>query len=91
MKQTKKTKTVEDSVLMKMTLDEVLKKKGISGYKFAEKLGVKPHALTPTRKPGYNPKLTTLLKWCIQLDCDINELFEYEGYTPKHKKETKKD
>jgi DNA-binding XRE family transcriptional regulator len=79
-KKAKKTSSVVGAVL-KITLDDVLKKKGITGYKFAkEYLKVQPNSLTPIRKEGYDPKLSTLIRWAKILNCDVNDLFEVEGY-----------
>lgn len=82
-----------------ITLDKVLKILKISGYKFAKDV-LKAHAnaLTPIRKPGYDPKLSTLLFWCklcnqiakeLKIDYvfGIEDFFESPDYKPKGKKE----
>ena len=71
---------------MKITLDEVLKRKGLTGYQFAKRhLKAQPNALTPIRKAGYDPKLSTLIRWAKLLECDVNDLFVDEGYEPRVK------
>lgn len=84
----KASKTIKKGEDVRITLDDVLKKRGMTGYAFAKKaLGAQPNALTPIRKPGYDPKLSTLVKWAKLLDCDVNDLFEAEGYPSKDKPE----
>lgn len=79
-----KTEHIKEKPNQQMLLDDVLKARNMTGYAFAKNiLNAHANALTPIRKPGYDPKLSTLLKWCRILDCDINDLFRAEGYTPK--------
>lgn len=74
----------KETIKVKMTLDDVLKEKGITGYQFAKKyLNAQPNALTPIRKEGYDVKLSTLLKWAKILNCDVNELFSCDEYERK--------
>lgn len=64
---------------IQVVLDKVAKKQGISMYGLAKKLGVKPNALTVTRRPGYNPKLESLVTWSQALNVPVTELFEVKG------------
>ena len=83
-----KTDNQKDKPTHVITLDKVLKAQKISGYKFAkDTLKAHANALTPIRKPGYDPKLSTLIRWCKELNCSIEDLFESPDYKPKGKKD----
>lgn len=64
---------------IQVVLDKVVKRQGSSMYKLAKTLGVKPNALTVTKRPGYNPKLESLVLWSHALKCPITDLFEVKG------------
>ncbi|MEZ4749343.1 MAG: helix-turn-helix transcriptional regulator [Bdellovibrionota bacterium] len=62
--------------MAKIVLEEVLKKKGISKYKFAQMLGVHQPTVFRYLKPDYDPKFSTLERWAKVLDCKIKDLFK---------------
>ena len=64
---------------IQVTLDKAAKKQGISLYALAKKLGVKPNALTVTKRPNYNPKLESLVTWSHALNVPVTDLFEVKG------------
>lgn len=64
---------------VQVVLYKVAKSKGMSVYALAKKLDVKASALTATKKPKYNPKLESLIKWAHALDCKVTDLFEVKG------------
>lgn len=61
----------------KLFLDKILKRKGISKYRFAKILGMQ-QASSALRyfKTGYDPKLSMLERWAKALDVKIKDLFE---------------
>lgn len=73
----------EGKMKMRTTLGDVLTKKGLTKYRFAVKeLKKKPNTLTPWDKPNFDPKLSSVVKMAKKLGCDVNDLFEAEGYRP---------
>jgi hypothetical protein len=71
---------LKEKLEVRITLDTVLQKKGITKYAFAKNyLKSKPNVLSAVQKPGHDPKLSTLVKWAKLLECDVNELFEADG------------
>lgn len=64
---------------IQVTLDKAAKKQGVSLYALAKKIGVKPNALTVTKRENYNPKLESLVLWSQALNCPITDLFEVKG------------
>lgn len=64
---------------IQVIIDQAAKKKGVSLYALAKKLGVKPNALTVTKRPGYNPKLETLVTVSQALNCPITDLYKVTG------------
>jgi transcriptional regulator with XRE-family HTH domain len=59
-----------------LRLEELLDKKGLSKRAFAKLLKIQyPHVFRFFR-PGYDPKLSMLLRWSEALKCDIEELFK---------------
>jgi DNA-binding XRE family transcriptional regulator len=81
LKTTEDVTEMEDGVKMRITLDEVLKEKGLTRYQLAKKkLNQQPNSMTPWGKPGFDPKLSSVIRLAKILDCDINDLFEADGY-----------
>jgi DNA-binding XRE family transcriptional regulator len=72
----------KEKLEMRTTLGEVLQKKGMTKYHFAVKeLKQKPNTLTPWDKPKFDPKLSSVIKMAKKLGCDVNDLFQAEGYS----------
>lgn len=59
-----------------LNLSLVLEREGISKNEFARRLGVPKQTVRPYFRPGYDPKLSTLLKWSHALECGIDELID---------------
>lgn len=62
--------------MLKLRLEEVLKKKRISKYKFAQLLRVPDYAVYRFFRPGYDPKLSRLAQWAKVLNCKISDLYK---------------
>lgn len=60
---------------IKDRIEEHQRKTGISKSFMAEKLGMSKQSLSDVFKSN-NPRLDTLVKFSILLDCNINELFD---------------
>lgn len=61
----------------KVALAKILKKKGLSKYKFAQLIGMQDRSnLVRCFKPGYDPRLSTLEKWAKALDVSVKDLIE---------------
>lgn len=66
---------------VKLKLEATLEARGITRSRFAKHfLEEHPNRMTIVRKPGYDPKLSTLVRWATLLQCDVNELFESRAY-----------
>jgi len=61
---------------VQLRLEEVLKEKGISKYRFAKLLGKNTSNVFVYFKPGYSPNLSTLEKWAEVLDCKVSDLIK---------------
>ena len=67
-----------------INLGRILDDKGISNGKFAEMIGVQKQHVTNYFKPGYDPKISTVIKWCKALEISIVDLLD-EGLNPDTK------
>ena len=61
---------------VRLRLEEVLKKKGITKYRFAKLLGKSTSHVAVYFREGYRPTLTTLEKWAEVLDCKVKDLID---------------
>lgn len=61
---------------MWINLGRILDKKGITLYKFAKELGVPASTVTTYFRPGYDPRLSSVLRWCEVLDVGIDDLID---------------
>lgn len=71
--------------MIRLTVEEYLARKGISKNEFARRLGIPSQAVRPYFRDGYDPKLSTLQKWCKVLDCRVTELVGHSRRAPKRK------
>lgn len=61
---------------IKLKLEVMLKKKGITKYKFAQMLGKPTSDVARYFRKNYKPALTTLEKWAEVLGCKVTDLIE---------------
>jgi hypothetical protein len=47
--------------------------------RFAKELGVKLPVITRYFKPGYDPSLSTLVKWAAVLECSLSDFVDEGG------------
>ncbi len=59
-----------------LRLDEILKKKKVSGKELADKLGVTENAISLIRKEKRQPRFELLQQIAYVLDVDVRELFQ---------------
>lgn len=57
-------------------MDQVLKEKGVTKYRFAKMLGLNTSNVSVYFKKDYKPNLSTLERWAGVLDCKVKDLFE---------------
>jgi transcriptional regulator with XRE-family HTH domain len=62
--------------VLKMRLDKVLERKGISKRQFSKMLQEDEPNVYRYFRDGYDPKLSTLMKWADKLDMRATELVE---------------
>jgi DNA-binding XRE family transcriptional regulator len=62
--------------MAKLILEEVLKRKNITKYRFAQLLGTQQPAVFRFFKPEYDPKLSTLAEWAKVLNVKIKDLYQ---------------
>ena len=63
-------------LMVKLTLNEALKKKKISKRQFAKKLGILYSNVFRMFRPGYDPKFSTLIEISKVLDLKVKDLYE---------------
>ena len=68
--------SVDIEVKIKDKVEEYQKKTGITKAFIADKLGISRQALSEAFKSN-NPRLETLIKFAICLDCKVEDLYEY--------------
>lgn len=73
---TKHAKMLYIGRMAKILLEEMLKKKGISKYRFAKMLGVHQPTIFRYLKPDYDPKFSSLERWAKVLGCKIRDLYK---------------
>lgn len=61
---------------IRLRLEEVLKEKGVSKYRFAQLLGKNTSNVAVYFREGYSPNLATLAKWAEVLDCKVKDLID---------------
>ncbi len=65
--------------MIKITLDEVLSKRDISRYELAKRTGIRYHIIDNYYKNKVIRYDSYILnKFCIALNCEINELIKFE-------------
>lgn len=65
-------------------LKQVLDKKKITQYKFAEMMGMEPPRISAFMKKDYNPKMAMLVRWKQTLGLkSLDDLVEAGGRTRK--------
>lgn len=60
----------------KLLLEQVLKKRKLSKYRFAKLLRQHYNNVARYFRPGYDPKLSTLATWAKVLHCRIRDLYK---------------
>jgi DNA-binding Xre family transcriptional regulator len=60
----------------KVNLEAVLKKKGVTKYKFAQMLGKHTSNVSVYFHEDYNPNFSTLVTWAEALDCKVSDFIE---------------
>lgn len=65
--------------MAKLVIEQVLKKKKITKYRFAQLLGLPTPSVFRFFRPNYDPKLSTLEKWADVLDVKIKDLYIDKG------------
>lgn len=71
-----------------INLGRVLDKKKWSMSEFARQLDIPYQNLSRVFKPGFDPKISTVLRWCEVLDCKPDDLYDEslsseKKHTPK--------
>lgn len=61
---------------IKLRLEDVLKERKISKYKFAQMLGKTTSNVAVYFREGYSPNLATLTRWAEVLDCKVRDLLD---------------
>lgn len=65
--------------MIKLTLDEVLKGKGVSRYRLAKMTGIRYHIVDGYYKNKVHRYDSDILdRFCKALDCDVSDLIKYE-------------
>lgn len=78
---------IELKIKIKEKVEEFQEKTGVNKTFIARRLGISKQALSESFKSN-NPRLDTLIKFAICLECDIEDLFEYYQKTGFQKKNT---
>lgn len=73
-----------DALMVKLKLEEVLKKKKISKRGFAKMLGIDYSNVFRFFREDYNPKLSVLAEWAHVLGVEIGSLYEESQRPSKH-------
>lgn len=61
---------------VKLRLEAILKKKGITKYGFAKLLGKTTSNVAVYFREGYSPTLSTMEKWASVLDCKVRDFLD---------------
>lgn len=61
---------------VKLRLEALLKEKGITKYRFAQLLGKTTSNVAVYFRPGYSPRLDTLIEWAEALDCKVRDFLD---------------
>lgn len=61
--------------MAQLLLDKMLKKRGMSKYRFAQLLKANYKNIGRYFQPDYDPKLSTLRAWANVLKCRIRDLY----------------
>ena len=59
-----------------INLRKIMDQRNLSMRGFAKLLGVKPSVVTSYFRAGYDPRLSTVLRWCEALDCSMAEIID---------------
>jgi len=61
---------------VKLKLGNILEKRKLSKYRFAQMLGVPPSSVLRYFKPNYDPQLSTLERWAKVLEIKVKDLLD---------------
>jgi predicted transcriptional regulator len=68
--------TMKKQAVPALLLQQILEKRGTSKRQFAKLLNIQYPAVFEYFRPDYNPKLSTLTKFALALNCKIRDLID---------------